>query len=77
MKERTLYGEIVAAGIKYANHETDLYIPDTPQARAILDRFPVHKANARRFTNRVKGGTWIDVPFAYLPAWEAKQKRAS
>ena len=73
--DRSIFGPYTM--VHTANHETDLYIPDTPQARAILDRFPVHKANARRFTNRVKGGTWIDVPFAYLPAWEAKQKRAS
>ena len=77
-KEReTLFGEIVAAGIKHASHETDLYIPDTPEARAILDQFPLEKRNARRFRNQVEGGTWIDIPFAYLPAWEAKQKRAN
>lgn len=73
--KESLFGVIRAAGIKYASHETDLYLPDTAQVRAILDNFPTNKANATRFQNQVEGGTWIDIPFAYLPAWEAKQAR--
>tara|TARA_R110000868_G_scaffold79632_2_gene226581 strand:+ start:475 stop:717 length:243 start_codon:yes stop_codon:yes gene_type:complete len=72
--EKSLFAAIVAAGIKYASHATDLYLPDTAEVRAILARFPLENRNARRFTNQVEGGTWIDVPFAFLPAWEAKMK---
>lgn len=70
----SVWAAVEAAGIKHAHHETDLYLPDTEEVRAILEKFPVNKANARPFTNQVEGGTWLDIPFAYLPAWEAKQK---
>lgn len=30
------------------------------------------KTNVTTFTNQVEGGLWYDIPFAYLPAWEAK-----
>jgi hypothetical protein len=71
----SVWAAVEAAGIKFAHHETDLYLPDIPEVRAILEKFPVNKANATKFKNQVEGGTWLDIPFAYLPAWEAKQKR--
>lgn len=78
--ENTLYGEIVAAGIPFASHETDLYIPATPDALRILDRFTLERGNATFFINQApphKGERWINVPFAFLPAWEAKQRKAT
>lgn len=74
---KTLFETIKAEGIHHASHESDLYLPDTPQVRAILDKFPLQKSNATRFKNQVNGGTWIDVPFAFLPFWEARQRRAN
>lgn len=71
----SLYADILAAGIPHTSHETDLYIPDTPEARAILARYPLEQRNAKRFKNQVEGGVWIDVPFSYLPAWEAKVRK--
>lgn len=70
----TLFAEIVEAGIKYASHETDLYLPDTPQVREILKRYPLEDGNKTSFKNQVEGGQWFDVPFAYLPAWERKMR---
>lgn len=67
-----LYTEIKAAGIECASHESDLYLPDTEQVRAILDKYPLSKANATRFKNQINGQIWIDVPFAYLPFWERR-----
>lgn len=69
-----LYDVIVAAGIPLDHHESDLYVPDTPEVRAILDRpeYALNKTNATRFTNQVEGGTWIDIPFAYAPYWRAR-----
>ncbi len=72
---QSLYLEVVAAGIPVHNHESDLYIPDTEAARAILARYPTKAANAKRFENQVEGGTWIDVPFAFDPFWTAKAAR--
>jgi hypothetical protein len=73
----TLFDEIKAAGIPFASHETDLYIPATHDALRILDRFTLERKNATFFINQAPphiGERWIDVPFAYLPAWEAKQR---
>ncbi len=75
----TLYAELKAAGVEVANHESDLYFPDTEETRAILDRHPLQKNNAQRFTNQAapnKGERWIDVPFAFIPFWEKVQRRA-
>ena len=71
----SLYDEIVAAGIPTSNHESDLYFLDTPEARAILARYPTKEANARRFTSQApphKGERWVDVPFAYAPWWRKR-----
>lgn len=74
----TLFEAIQAIGIPFDNHESDLYLPDTPEARAVLAQFPQANANATRFTNRRPpnaGEQWIDVPFAYEPFWEEKAKQ--
>lgn len=71
----TLYEEIKSAGIEIDSHESDLYVPDSPAVREILDRYPLSKSNARRFANRRPpniGQIWIDIPFAYLPFWDRK-----
>lgn len=68
----TLYDAIKSAGVEHSNHESDLYLPDTEQARTILNDFPLQKSIAERFRNQVTGTTWIDIPFAYLPWWEKR-----
>lgn len=71
----SLYDEIKAAGIPFANHESDLYFRDCPEAREILARYPTSKTNAQGFINQApphKGERWLDVPFAYLPWWEKR-----
>lgn len=70
----SLFRAVLDAGIPFASHATDLYIPDTCAARALLARFPLENSIATRFRNAVEGGIWIDVPFAYIPAWEAKAR---
>ena len=67
----TLFDEIKSAGIPFASHESDLYIPITHQTRAIIERYQF-KNNVSTFTNQVEGGQWYDVPFAYTPFWETK-----
>lgn len=68
----SLFSRIIAAGISYDSHESDLYLPDTPEVRAILADFPLEKSNARPFRSLVDGKPWLDVPFAFLPYWEAR-----
>jgi hypothetical protein len=72
-----LFEAVLRDGIPYASHATDLYLPDSPQVRTLLGNYPTSQKNARRFVNQVEGGIWIDVPFAYLPAWEAKYPKTS
>jgi hypothetical protein len=72
----TLYSEIVAAGVPYSNHESDLYVQDSPVSREILSRFPLESRNATRFINQAdphKGELWIDIPFSYMPFWENRR----
>ena len=72
---QTLYQALRAASIPRGSHESDLYFKGTPEALAILDNYPQHKQNAKRFINQAPphlGEHWVDVPFAYDPYWEAK-----
>jgi len=66
-----LHHDLKTAGIKTDHHESDLYAPDTPEVRAILERYPLNKANARPFTVQEghpdAGQRWLDIPFAYEP----------
>jgi hypothetical protein len=73
----SLYQEIVAAKIPHDHHESDLYVPDNTDTRQILDRHPMSKGNAKRFKDNVTKTTWIDIPFAYDPFWEAAAKAAN
>ena len=69
--DKTLYSDLKAAGIPISNHESDLYFKYSPESVAILDKYPLEKSNAQRFRNCIDGTTWVDVPFAYIPWWEA------
>jgi hypothetical protein len=75
-EEPSLFHVILAADIPFASHETDLYIPANDRTRKILAEFPLADANKTTFVNQVEGGTWYDIPFAYLPAWEAKARNS-
>ena len=72
----TIYQRIVAAGIPHANHESDLYVPDTPEVRRIIEEVKHHtQCCFSSFINQVEGGTWLDIPFAYDHWWEARLKK--
>ncbi len=69
----TLYHTLKEAGVRMANHESDLYFEATPEAIEILDKFPLEKSNATYFRNRVDGNrVWADVPFSYIPWWDSR-----
>lgn len=67
----TLYEALVAAGAKIENHASDLYTPVCEATRELLNQYPEHRASV--FTSQIDGQLWYDVPFAFLPYWEAKQ----
>lgn len=73
--DMSLYTELVAAGIEVSNWQSDLYFPVTKEAREILARHPVQKANATTFKSQTTGRPYYDVPFAYDPFWEARRPR--
>lgn len=66
---QTLYEEVVSRGIPHAHHESDLYIPDTQENRELVIR---SGSSCTSFDNRVDGGRWLDIPFAYTPWWESR-----
>lgn len=67
----SIFQDVKAAGIQFSSHESDLYIPVTPETMELLKK---HGLYAETFTNQVEGGRWYDVPFAYEPFWEARNK---
>lgn len=69
VKYRGLYELLTELGAVIHNHESDLYTPATPDAQR-LAREGGYAYGV--FENQVEGGPWLDVPFAYIPWWEAK-----
>lgn len=67
--------ELALAGIPIASHESDLYCRDTPESREIIQRHGYRFTLFRNQRPSHKGELWLDVPFAYLPYWEAKAAR--
>jgi hypothetical protein len=67
-----LFKEIVSRGIQYDHHESDLYIPLTQETIRLVKNYNV---DAERFVSNIDGKVWFDIPFAYTPFWEKKQRR--
>ena len=72
--EGTLYEDLVAAGIPTDHHESDLYVLDTPEARALLAK---HSKQGSGFVSQIDRRRWLDVPFAYDPFWAKKARSHS
>lgn len=68
----TLYSAVKRLGIEHDSHESDLYLPVTPQVQALLR---LYKLRATVFTHTTKHVAWYDVPFMYAPFWEQRQRR--
>ncbi len=69
-----IYDEMKALGVEMANHESDLYVKDSPEVRALLAKYPTHERNVRRFIHSTTNAIWIDIPFAYAPFWRDKAR---
>lgn len=72
----SLYAELKAAGLEMQNHESDLYVLVSETSTAILEKHPLEKKNSSRFISKADGLYYYDVPFAYEPFWDKKQKIA-
>lgn len=69
----TIYADMIAAGILVDNHESDLYVPDTKEAREILAKHG--NTSATVFLNEAPphvGERWIDIPFMFEPFWKTR-----
>lgn len=68
---RSLYEDAKAQGLEMNHHETDLYLKDTPEARALLAEHDkqLDGWNVQVFTSQIDGERWLDIPFNYDPAW--------
>jgi hypothetical protein len=73
MDGKQLFEQVKSAGIEYDHHESDLYIPVTQRTLAMLEQYEF-KSGVTAFTSQIDGKVWYDVPFAYEPFWEAKQR---
>jgi hypothetical protein len=74
----SLYEQLKAAGVQIDNNSSDLYFEVTQESLSILAQHPDKKQLAKHFVNQRppnKGKDWIEVPFAYLPWWENKNKQ--
>lgn len=69
-----IYKEVVKRNIPHQSHESDLYIPVTDETRQLLTEYE-YRANVTIFINQVEGGPWYDIPFAYAPFWEKRERR--
>jgi hypothetical protein len=74
-KGSDIYSKVVAKGIPHSNHESDLYIPVNDETRELIKNY-AFPTNVTTFVNRVEGGLWYDIPFAYIPFWEKAQRKA-
>lgn len=73
----SLYTDIVEAGIPYSNHASDLYVKDTPEARAIIRKH--EEAQGRLivmspFHSQIDHEQWLDISFMYEPFWEERER---
>jgi hypothetical protein len=71
----SLYEQMKAAGIPMDNHESDLYVLATPEARALVSRYRAadgRRARVSIFQSPLDGQPWLEVPFAFDPWWQAR-----
>jgi hypothetical protein len=68
---KTIYQDVIAQNIQHANHCSDLYIPCNAATQQLVAKW---KENGplcvETFFNRVEGGTWYSIAFAYDPYWQ-------
>lgn len=71
----SLYQEITARNIPHDSHESDLYLPHTPETLALVEAYG---RSYSLFTSETpgprKGTLWMDVAFAYEPWWERRRR---
>jgi hypothetical protein len=74
-RKKTLQEDLEALGVPMGNHETDLQVVDTPAVRRVIAKHGkrVDGHNVVQFRNEVEGGTWLEIPFAYVARTPAER----
>jgi hypothetical protein len=57
---------MLANGVQIESHYSDMYVPVNDLTTRLLRHYKC-RSNVTTFTNRVEGGLWFDIPFAYDP----------
>ena len=59
----TIKSDMIQAGIEIDTYESDLYVPDCPEARAILANHgkQVDGWNVTQFRDNRTGAKWLDI----------------
>lgn len=71
LQNADLWAEVVRLGLDHDHHESDLYLRATREARELIRRY-AWRRNVTIFAWR-DGFLWFDVPFAFMPWWDAKR----
>ena len=70
----TIYQEMIEAGVKVSGYQSDLYVPVNEITREIVSNYKFRDV-VTQFHNKVDGGLWFDIPFAYDPYWAKRIAR--
>ncbi len=68
---KTLYETAVELMNKdeISHHESDLYLKITPVSLELVGNHEFG-CNVTRFTSKIDGRLWFEIPFAYDPYWK-------
>lgn len=69
-----IHAEAVKLGVKIGAHESDMYLPVTPETSRLVEQYEF-KGNVKMFTSQIDGKKWYDIPFAYQPYWDRVEGR--
>jgi hypothetical protein len=71
MMPMNIYKEMQKLGVEIDHHESDLYVPVTPETTKLVNKYEF-KDNVKIFTCRLTKKLCYDIPFAYVPFWQNK-----
>jgi len=68
-----IYEQLKNANIPLDHHESDLYAKVTPESQKILTTYK-YRAQVTTFKSQIDNELWYNIPFAFTPFWESKNK---
>lgn len=73
----SIYEQLNEMGIEMDNHQSDMYVPATPEVMAVIQAAHAEDPTIMysTFEDLRTGDTWVDLPFQYEPHWEQKQSQ--